>query len=765
MRICSVLRPAALFAILVFLSACSLSPSGRKQKYLSSGEQYFDSGKYSEASIQFVNAIKLDPNDADAHYRLGRTYVKIADWPHAYEEFKRVLELQPDNYAAHFDLAKLLIASGTLNLAQEETDLFLKKQPNDARGYFLAGSLLAAQANFPQAIAEMQKAIALNPSDWNSYFNLALMQMKNNQPDLAEASFKKAIEVNPKASDPYSMLGNFYQFRGQFGDAEREFNAAIQTDPQNPELRSAVARLYIAEGKKDQAEEFLKQVKRDFPANSAGYRMLGDFYFTNGDIVRATAEYASLFEAHPKDAEVENNYIQLLILSNRLDEARALNDSLLKKSPNDDKALLYSGQIQIRDGHASNALATLQKLVKNDPKNAAAHDQLGFAFQQLTDEESAEREWREAVRLHPELTDAQRALALLAMRKGDMTTLEQASTQLINLQPKAPEGYSLRAISEINRKQFSAAEADIHQAITAAPQSQLGYVEMGNLRLMQQRYADAASAYQQALDRDANSIDALRGLMNTSIAQNQADKAVALAETQIAKSPNNGDFYDLLGTTLFRNKHDLTAAESAFSKSAQLNPKNPDALIKLGQVQAAEGKVDEAISTYRQSAQDHPREISFYILLGDLYQSKQDWTGAQNSYQKALEVKPENPTASGKLAYVLLQSGQNLDVALSLAQTARRGLPESESVVDTLGWVYYQKGAYQSAINYFQEALKLERDSKSPDDPHVHYHLGMAYMKTGQSALARQQLQQALRMDSNSADAAEAKKQLAQLKS
>jgi tetratricopeptide (TPR) repeat protein len=351
------------------------------------------------------------------------------------------------------------------------------------------------------------------------------------------------------------------------------------------------------------------------------------------------------------------------------------------------------------------------------------------------------------------------------MRKGDMTTLEQASTQLINLQPKAPEGYSLRAISEINRKQFSAAEADIHQAITAAPQSQLGYVEMGNLRLMQQRYADAASAYQQALDRDANSIDALRGLMNTYIAQNQADKAVALAETQIAKSPNNGDFYDLLGTTLFRNKHDFTAAESAFSKSAQLNPKNPDALIKLGQVQAAEGKVDEAISTYRQSAQDHPREISFYILLGDLYQSKQDWTGAQNSYQKALEVKPENPTASGKLAYVLLQSGQNLDVALSLAQTARRGLPESESVVDTLGWVYYQKGAYQSAIDYFQEALKLERESKSPDDPHVHYHLGMAYMKTGQSALARQQLQQALRMDSNSADAAEAKKQLAQLKS
>ena len=113
----------------------------------------------------------------------------------------------------------------------------------------------------------------------------------------------------------------------------------------------------------------------------------------------------------------------------------------------------------------------------------------------------------------------------------------------------------------------------------------------------------------------------------------------------------------------------------------------------------------------------------------------------------------------------MLQSGQNLDVALSLAQTARRGLPTSPAVADTLGWIYYQKGAYSSAIDSLQEAVRLSRESKSPDNPRTHLHLGMAFAKNGQSTLARQQLQIVLRISPNSTDAADAKKQLAQLKS
>jgi cellulose synthase operon protein C len=763
---CLFYRRVALLLVLVsFFTACSRDPNVQKQKYFQSGERYYEKGRFAEATIEFRNAVGIDPTYADAHYHLALSYLKTQQWLRADQELARTIELQPENYPARVEMAKLLIAGGNLQQAQLQSDSLLKQRPNEASSHLVAANLLAARGRLPAAIQEMQKAIVLNSSDSDLYLNLALIQLKSSQSDAAEASFKKAIELDAKAINPRLMLANYYQMRSRFAEAKAQLQHAIESDPHDPDLRASVARLYLAQGKNLEAEEYLKQAKRDFPNNSVGYRLLGDFYFSGGEFDKAASEYANLHQEHAKDLVVKKNYVQLLVLTNRLDEARRLNDEILKKNPNDNDALLYSGQIQNRDGHVNGALNALQQLTKNDPNNALAHYELGIALQKSGDQDSAGREWRQAVRLRPDLDDAQRSLALLAIRKNDMTTLYDTATQMINLQPKSSEGFALRAVSEINRKQFDAADADIHKAIEVAPQSQFGYVQLGNLKFAQRQYVDAAEAYQDALSRDAGSTDALRGLMNAYIAQKQLDRALAVAEAQISKVPNDGAFYDLLGTALFYNKHDLPAADAAFRKSAELDRKNPDSLIRLGQVQAAEGQTDQAIDTFRHALQIYPREVNFYLLMGEMYQLKQDWSNAGDCYQRALVLTPENPLASAKLAYVMLQSGQNLDVALSLAQAARRGLPTSPAVADTLGWIYYQKGAYSSAIDSLQEAVRLSRESKSPDDPRTHLHLGMAFAKNGQSALARQQLQIVLKISPNSTDAAAAKKQLAQFKS
>ena len=90
-------------------------------------------------------------------------------------------------------------------------------------------------------------------------------------------------------------------------------------------------------------------------------------------------------------------------------------------------------------------------------------------------------------------------------------------------------------------------------------------------------------------------------------------------------------------------------------------------------------------------------------------------------------------------------------------------MPDSPNAADTLGWVLYQKGAYKSAIDLFQEALKISEKNKAAEDPTVHYHLGMAYAKTDQVSLARQQLERVLKIKPDYSDAGEVKKQLAEL--
>jgi tetratricopeptide (TPR) repeat protein len=248
--------------------------------------------------------------------------------------------------------------------------------------------------------------------------------------------------------------------------------------------------------------------------------------------------------------------------------------------------------------------------------------------------------------------------------------------------------------------------------------------------------------------------------MNTYVAQKQYDKAITAANTQIAKSPNTSNFYDLLGTALFDGKKDYAGAEAALRKAIALDKNNVDALEKLGKVQIQEGSIDQGLATYLQAAKDNPDAVDFYILAGELYGAKQNWDQARAMYQQALSISPDHPLASNNLAYLLLQHGGNVDVAMGMAQTARRGMPDSPSAADTLGWAYYQKGIYQSAISQFQEALRLNQRAGAPDESELHYHLGLAYQKANQLPLARQQLEKAVKLKPDYADARKALSEL-----
>ena len=298
-----------------------------------------------------------------------------------------------------------------------------------------------------------------------------------------------------------------------------------------------------------------------------------------------------------------------------------------------------------------------------------------------------------------------------------------------------------------------------------SPQSPAGYVQLGNLRLVQKAYGEAEKAYQQALNCDPRSADALGGLMTAYITAQQPERAIAAANTQIGKAADSSAFYDLLGTALFNQKKDLPGAEAAFSKAIGLNKNNADALLKLGQVQVAKGSVADAIATYQRSAQENPREINFEILLGELYDAEHDTAHAKQAYQKALEIDPNNPLACNNLAYLLLENGGDVEEAVSLAQTARRGTPDSSNAADTLGWAFYQKGLYQQSVDLFQEALRLAQKNHAPENPTVHFHLGLAYEKQQQPEQAKKELERVLQINPNYQNAADVKKALAGLHS
>jgi cellulose synthase operon protein C len=232
----------------------------------------------------------------------------------------------------------------------------------------------------------------------------------------------------------------------------------------------------------------------------------------------------------------------------------------------------------------------------------------------------------------------------------------------------------------------------------------------------------------------------MTGIVEVHMAQKQAARASERLKQQIAKVPGDSDLYGLLGGVQMAMK-DYAAAEQSFSQAVDLNQNSVDAILALTSVELARGSVDQAVASYRRAIEKNPRDQRPYLLLGSLEESQSKWTDAQQHYQMALAVQPDNPAAANNLAYLLLDHGGNVDVALSLAQTARRGLPNLANTADTLGWAYIKKGVYGLAVGVLQEAVNT-----APANPTYHYHLGLAYQKNNDPAHAKAQFDRALQL-------------------
>jgi len=146
------------------------------------------------------------------------------------------------------------------------------------------------------------------------------------------------------------------------------------------------------------------------------------------------------------------------------------------------------------------------------------------------------------------------------------------------------------------------------------------------------------------------------------------------------------------------------------------------------------------------------------MLLGTAYELARKYDEAIAAYEEALKLDPRFAPAANNLAWLYSERGKNIDLALQLAQTAMEQLPQDPSVMDTLGWIYYKKGAYLKAV-----ALLSESSEKLPQSAAVKYHLGMTYLKNGDNRSAKQALQRAIAIDPKFQGADDARNVLAGL--
>jgi tetratricopeptide (TPR) repeat protein len=317
----------------------------------------------------------------------------------------------------------------------------------------------------------------------------------------------------------------------------------------------------------------------------------------------------------------------------------------------------------------------------------------------------------------------------------------------------------LLADSFLARKEWKKAEQIYQAMIKQLPKAEIGYLRMGISRKLQQKPAEAAGFFSQAIERNPKDLTALNEYVFALLTAKDAAKARKILDTELAKEPKNALLWELSGRySLGTGKP--AEAEAAFLKAIEIAPDFPAPYYQLGLLYASQKKFPESEARLRKVVEKNDKNIGARVLLGMMLDSQGKSDAAVKEYRKVLELSPKNPIAANNLAANLADTGGNLDEALKFAQIAREAVPEEPTVADTLGWVYYRKGLFDSALPLIADAA-----GKAKNNASIRYHHGMVLAKKGKGREAAAELKAALSLDPKFPGADEAKKTIESLKS
>jgi len=466
--------------------------------------------------------------------------------------------------------------------------------------------------------------------------------------------------------------------------------------------------------------------------------------------------YTTLFRS-----EVKNAYADFHLSNNEPAKAEALADEILAKRPDYHPTKLLKGKILAARKDFDKAIEIFQDLVKGEPESPMFNFLLGSAYFEKNDFDLAKPVLAKALEKNPDLIQARLMMADMHFRKGDLNLAEDNIKQVLRQIPNHYNANILMGNIEMANRKNDLAKAIFEDMTELEPDNPSAWYHLGMAHQSEKNYPEALKNYHRALELNPNLMDVFTNLISVHASQKEFKKAADLCDDQLKKVGENpiviSIVMNLKGNLLLSSK-EVEQGKALLKQSIEKNPAFITPYLTLANVYNSEGKTDEAIALYKTLIEKRPEQASPHSFVGTLYEKQKKYDLAETHYKKALEIDPNYIPAVNNLAFFYAEHNKELNKALELARQAKERIGNLPAIMDTLGWVYYKKEIYDSAITEFEACVE-----KEPKNPIFNYHLGLAYNKKGDYAKAEAALKKALELQNNFEGSEDAKKVLEQL--
>ncbi|HKV98478.1 MAG TPA: tetratricopeptide repeat protein [Vicinamibacterales bacterium] len=741
------------------LAACGSNPATVRDQHLKRGDQFVAEHKMPEAAIEFKAAVQADPRSVDARSKLARVLMQQGDGTGALEQYVRASDLAPEDATLQLQAGTMLLLGGRYEDARTRAEKVLAGDPRSVPAQILRANALGGLKSFDDAIRQIERVISSDPSAGVGYSSLGALQVAKGDPMKAEDAFKKAVAANPKSIDVRLGLANFYWSTGRVQEAEKEITETLSIDPNNLVANRALALLYLGSGRTAAAEAPLKVVA-EHATESSGRLALADYYAFNQ---RAT-DARPIYEQLAKDTDAQTAAtakLRLVSLDSSLNGDRAaayrLVEEVLTKQPNYSPALVAKAQLQLGDGKTDDALKNAKAAVTASPDSAQAQFLYGRILAVGGGLDEAIAAQKDALKANARFAPAAIELARLSLLTSRPADAVQFARTAVQIWPGSPDAALMLARAEMAAGNPTGAEAPLKMLMAGYADSPTTQAEVGRLYLLRGNQAAARTAFEKSLAKDPQQLSALEGLTVLDIGQKKTPAARARLDAALKAAPKNAPLQVLAGR-LYAQMGDLSMAETVLKQALATDPNNTGAYDLLARVYVEQKKLPEATAEFQQAANRQPKAVGPQTAIAVLLSLQGKTDEARAQYEKVIALDPNAAVAANNLAQMYADRNENLDVALQLAETAKRQMPDNPDVDDTIGWVYYKKRVSALAVAAFKRSVAAQ-----PQNALYLSHLGMAYAQAGSRALARQTLEKALKISTTFDGADEARRLLQSL--
>lgn len=715
-------------------------PIAAHADYLSTARDSMKKGDLKAAQIDLRNAIRTDPQNAEAHFWLARVSLELGDPVAAEREAMAARDRGFDPHQTVPLLAQALLAQGKFQqlldtLKPDGKDSQLDAAILVSRGYALIG--LRRNDDAQRAFTEAEQAApnAVEPL-------LADARLAASKGDVAGALSKvdRAIAAQPKSVEAILAKGQLLRQKGDVAAALTLLDTLIKDQPSVMQARLDRAVLEIATGKTAAAQSDIDTVLKATPGNVQGLFLLAvlQAQAKNYKAADATLDRIGAFLGR-----IQRAYYLQAVVKEQLGQTAQAEEAAQKylgRSPNDLAAYKVLARIQFAKRRPDQVIDTLSKVAESGKADAEAYDLLGRAyaaagrgpeavamFQKaqalapndiglqtrlasvrigMGDPDAAVGDLEHTLALAPKLPAVSEALFFAALATGDMSKAKDALDKIRKADGQADVVGNLEGLYKMAQIDLIGARASFNDVVQKYPDFVPAKINLARVTLMLGDRPAAEKILASVLDKQPTLEPALSMLVQIYRQNNKAPEALALQQKAHDAEPANVRVtLNLVDAYLRANEAQkamevLTAEKPPTSESIEIRSAKAATHLALGEKKAAR-------DIYEQILKQDPNIVGARRQLVSIMMEAGDFDSARNVITAGIAASPRNYQLYQDLVMIDLKAS-GVETALATADRLSAQDRQYKELQALKGDVFMAANRAVDAITAYQDANRQQ---------------------------------------------------------